>query len=256
MTFKVSFLLLFSLLAIDLSGQNALNDRGERTGKWTGYYPDSTIRYEGFFEDGAPVGTMKRYDTKGNLAMVMEFYPGTRGGRCLVELLSLSGKIQAKGIYQDQVKDSTWTYLSSDGSVRMTESYLRGKLEGEQRSYYPSGDLSQILHFKDNREHGKWIQFFSNGDTMLVAHYKLGVLDGSYKTYYPEHKEKISGIYRSGHMDGKWIYLSEEQELKSEIEYQMGVAISTDELERQYEEFIKMLEENEGKTPDPAEAIW
>ena len=253
---RATLLIVLSFFFVNLSGQNALNKRGERTGAWKGYYPDSTLRYEGNFQDGVPVGTMKRYDNRGNLAMLMRFYPGTNGSRCLVESLSLHGKVQARGVYQDQVKDSTWTYLSPNGEVRMTEEFYLGRLNGMQRSYYPSGELSQTLDFKDGKEHGKWIQYFTNGDTMLVAIYRKGMLNGPYRTFYPAHKKRISGMYKSGHMDGSWLYFTEEQELKSEIKYQMGVAISTDELEQQYEQFIKMLEESEGKIPDPAESSW
>ncbi|MDA3821159.1 MAG: hypothetical protein PF450_00910, partial [Bacteroidales bacterium] len=108
--------LVLVMFGISASGQNALNEKGLRTGPWKGTYPDSTLRYEATFANGKPVGLMKRYNKDGTIAASMNFYP--ESDRCQVKMYSSSGKVNAIGVYESQKKDSTWKYLGNNGSLR------------------------------------------------------------------------------------------------------------------------------------------
>jgi len=235
-------------ITVTLTGQNALDSNGQRTGRWQGFYPDGTVRYEAEFFKGEPVGTMKRFDEKGNLTATMNFYPGT--DRCFAEIYSTSGHVIARGVYEAQKKDSTWTYLRQDGSVSMVENYNGGTLSGPVENYYPSGRFSQQLHYTDGVKNGPWIRFFENGDTMLMAGYTEGVLHGSYTSYYSGGAVSITGQYHNSLKDSDWSYFSEEGELLSVIRYDKGEILNPEELEKSYERFIQSIEENVGNIPD------
>ncbi len=249
---RISYFMLLVLwiLPAGAVGQNALDSDGLRTGPWTGYYADSTIRYEAEFSSGKPVGRMKRYDQQGNLTATMDFYPGS--DRCFVKMYAKNGKLKARGIYEKQQKDSTWEYLGSNGTVRMIENYSLGELSGITETFYPSGNISRRMHYKSGIRQGPWIQFFENGDTMLVASYQDDQLHGAYNTFYQEARSQISGKYFRDVKDGDWNYYSEEGELVSVIKYDKGKVLNPEELERKYETFIQQLEETEGSIPDPA----
>ncbi|HKK81201.1 MAG TPA: hypothetical protein VJ909_03065, partial [Prolixibacteraceae bacterium] len=52
---------------------NQYNQHGEKTGYWEKYYDNGNIQYIGYFKNGMPVGSMKRYDKSGNLKATMFF---------------------------------------------------------------------------------------------------------------------------------------------------------------------------------------
>lgn len=244
-------LLLLLILPFAVNGQNEFDSNGKRTGPWEGYYSDGTLRYEAEFKSGKPVGLMKRYDEKGILTAVMDFYPGT--DRCYVEMYSKRGKVIAKGVYESQKKDSTWVYLRPDSSVSMVENYNIGELSGPTKNYYPSGNLSQKVHYNSGQKEGPWIRFFESGDTMMTATYRDGKLYGEYLSYYSNGEVSISGSYSRDLKDSDWTYYSEEGNVVSVIKYDQGDVLNPEELEKSYERFIQTIEENTGNFPDPAE---
>lgn len=243
----VSVILAFALSAFS---QNAYDANGQRTGEWTGYYPDTTLRYEATFEAGKPVGIMKRYDQDGILAVELNYYRGT--DRCAVKMFSPEGNVIALGVYDSQKKDSVWNYLGNDGTVRMIEKYKKGNLTDTTKSFYPSGKLSRIIAYSNNKKDGIWMQYFENGDTMMIASYTDDQLHGDYVAYYPKGKVQISGKYYYDLKDGDWKYYSEEEELLTVLKYNKGEILNPDVLEQSYEKFIKNIEENIGNFPDPA----
>ena len=70
--------LVLGLTFPDLLAQNLLDDAGRKTGPWKAYYPDSSLRYEGTFAAGKPVGEMKRYHPGGALAARLSYSEDSR----------------------------------------------------------------------------------------------------------------------------------------------------------------------------------
>ncbi|MCF8225420.1 MAG: hypothetical protein K9J30_06045 [Bacteroidales bacterium] len=244
----ICFLVPFMLLnTFYLSGQNLLNENGKKIGHWKGYYPDSTLKYEGSFINGKPVGTMKRYDIMGVLSATMDFYPGT--DRCYAVIYTGRGKVGAEGVYDTQLKDSVWTYYGNNGTVRLTETYNRDTLHGNVEFYYPSENKSQQLHYDSGIKDGPWIKFFENGDTMLITSYNNGILSGPYRTFYPEKKMQISGVYIDDVKDGDWKYFDENGDTIMILKYRMGDLLNPEVLEDQYEEFLE-FEQNDSMDTD------
>lgn len=240
-------LLIFSTT---LPAQNAYDSNGKRTGPWKGYYNDTTLRYEAIFNDGKPVGQMRRYDPNGSLAVTMDYYSGT--DRCFTRMYDTDGSVRAEGVYDNREKDSTWIYMDRNGTVTMKEHYENGVLSGVTETYYPSGKRAQQLHYDYGEKHGPWIRFFENGDTMLKAHYVGGMLHGEYLSLYPGGKVQIAGNYHKDLKDGDWNYYSEEGDSLTVLKYDKGRVLNPEVMEKQVDQFLRMIEENEGTIPDPA----
>ncbi len=82
----------------------------------------------------------------------------------MLKLYYKNGKPAAEGWYVNQEKDSVWTYYSEfDGSVRIREEYLAGKLDGKVKSYYASGEISEEVEWKQDVKEGSWMQYYENG---------------------------------------------------------------------------------------------
>ena len=236
---------------LNLTGQNQFDEQGKKTGLWKGYYPDSTIRYEGTFKQGKPHGLMKRYDKDGVLSITLNYkYPQPE--RCFATLYSPGGKKKATGVYHQRSKDSTWTYYGMDEIVYLVENYSMGILNGKAHYYYPTGKIAQIMRFEDGLKNGPWLKFFESGDTMMVANYEDDILEGKYYTYYEEGDIQIDGAYKSDLKHGDWEYFSMEGDTMFVIKYDNGKVMNPEVMEARYEEFIQTIEEKEGNMPDPA----
>ena len=239
---KYFTILIFLSVSIHTFCQNAFDENGLRTGPWIGYYPDSTIRYEANFENGNPVGRMKRYDSNGVLNAIMHFYDGS--DRCLVKIYSSGGSIKAEGVYDSQLKDSTWIYFAADGRIRMIENFNMGALNDTSKSFYPSGHIAGKVYYSENKKEGALVQFFENGDTMVIANYKDDFLDGDFFSFDPSTQIQISGKYYKDLKDGNWCYYSEEGDTLAFLKYDKGEILNPAVLDESYEQFIKKIEKD------------
>ena len=154
-----------------LQAQNLVDEEGRKTGHWKVNYPNGRTLYEADFVEGKPHGEMLRYHESGLVRARMIFEAGSQ--RSYTHLYYESGKPAAEGWFVDQSKDSIWTYYSEfDGSVRIRESYVNGKLHGLSLSYYPNGGTSEELEWKQNVKDGAWNQYYKNGVPRLSGNYK------------------------------------------------------------------------------------
>jgi antitoxin component YwqK of YwqJK toxin-antitoxin module len=214
-----SALLLFGMLA--LQAQNLLDEQGRKTGHWKVEYPSGSTLYEADFVEGNPVGTMVRYYENGAVKARMEFEAG--GDRSLTHLFYNNGKLAAVGWYTKQLKDSVWTYYSElDGSVRVREPYLEGKLDGVVRSYYPDGKISEEVSWKQNLKEGPWKRYYQDGTPRLSGHFKNGLQDGSYEVFYSNGTNQIKGEYLDDKSQGTWYFYDEDGNAIDSLEYLHG----------------------------------
>lgn len=229
-------LLLFGVLA--LQGQNLVDGEGRKTGRWKVEYPNGKTLYEADFVEGRPVGEMVRYYENGGVRVRMIFEPG--GDRSQARLFYKSGKPAAKGWYVKQEKDSVWTYYSEfDGSVRIREPYLEGKLDGVARSYYATGEISEEVEWKQNVKEGHWIQYYKNGVPRLSGQYKNGLLHGSYEVYYSNRTIKIRGTYLKNKSHGTWRFYDETGKEIYALEYLNGVPADLEKYESWIQDTLK-----------------
>ena len=204
-----------------LQGQNQLDEQGRKTGHWKVEYPGGGTQYEADFVEGRPVGEMLRYYENGALRARMLF--DAESPRSFVYLFYEDAKPAAEGIYMDQLKDSVWTYYSEhDASVRLREAYVMGKLHGTTRSYYPDGQVSEEVEWKENIKDGPWKQYFTNGTIRLSGRYEKGLLQGTYEVYYPDGTIEIRGDYLDNRSHGMWRFYDESGEEVYALEYENG----------------------------------
>jgi antitoxin component YwqK of YwqJK toxin-antitoxin module len=226
---------------LSMQGQNLVDVEGRKTGHWKVEYPNGRTLYEANFEEGHPVGEMVRYYESGGLRARMLFETGSK--RSYVYLFYTNAKPAAEGWYVDQVKDSVWTYYSEfDGSVRIRETYLDGKQHGLSSSYYPVGEISEEVEWKQNVKEGAWKQYYINGVPRLIAHYKNGVLQGSYEVYFSDKTIKIRGSYLDNKSHGTWVYYDETGKEVYTLEYVNGAPADIEKYELWIQDSLKNYE--------------
>lgn len=224
-----------------LHGQNLLDEQGLKTGPWKVDYPNGRIQYEATFRQGKPVGEMVRYYENGAVRARMVF--DTIAERNYTRLYYQNGSLAAEGRFVQQVKDSVWTYYSEfDGTVRITEPYDSGKLQGIVRRYYPAGSVSEEVHWDQHQKSGPWRRYYQDGSLRLESSYAENKLNGGYAVYSPDSTIKVRGTYLDNLSNGTWSYYDESGNVAYSIEFMNGVAVDQEKYMQIMQDSLKRFE--------------
>ena len=255
---KFSFLLFLMLPALSAAQSftrgdtlfNQTDTKGRQQGFWEKRYPNELLQYKGFFKDGHPSGEFLRYYEEGPLKALMHFSDDGQVSRA--KLYYQDGQLAGEGKYVGNLKDSTWNYYSFfGGQLAFVENYHAGKKEGLSTKFYPDGNVSEKLEWKNDLKHGNWEQYYPDGTLLLKSAYHNGKLNGEYLIYHPDGQTSINGRYVYDQREGEWNYFEETGELRLSLIYRKGIALNQDELDQKELEFLNKLEKNKGRFSEP-----
>lgn len=199
-------LYIFLLGSSIMFGQNALNQKGNRHGKWSGIYEDTkNLRYEGEFNDGKEIGVFYLYDnTKKKVVISTRDYT-RKDGLVLETFFDQAGNKISEGTLKNKQKHGKWTYYFKGSKQVMSEdNYLNGKLNGESKTYFKNGVLLESKNYKDDLLEGKYQRF---SEKKLLLHnlmYVNGKLNGPGEYYTSSGKIYTKGEYKDNMKIGKW----------------------------------------------------
>lgn len=217
MRLKIVVLLLFFCGIFSISAQeklNQFNKSGERIGNWVRYYDNGKIRYQGQFENGKEVGVFKFYSmvNSENPIIIKTFSEKT--GIANVEFFSEEGLLESQGEMQDENRIGRWLFYLSDGKTLVSEeNYKKGVLNGESKTYYRSGKITEIKHYEDGKLKGNLKRFSDEGILLDDLNYENGKLNGLANYYNTFGKLRSTGSYVNDERVGKWHYFENEEEV-------------------------------------------
>ncbi len=100
------------------------------------------------------------------------------------------------------LKSGTYYEYYNDNICKKAETYNSGKLD-RLVLYYPSGNKSAEIPFKDNLKHGTANEWFEDGNLSSIREYKFGHLDGFTRLFFKNHSIVTSLIsYKKDVRDG------------------------------------------------------
>lgn len=175
---------LSSHLALAQNGINQVDSEGKRHGVWKKYYNNDRVRYVGRFEHGKEVGIFKFYSASNsdNPVIVKEF--NDSNDMALVSFYTPSGALESKGKMRGKEREGKWLFYHPDGkSVMSEENYVNGKLEGVYKTFYPSGEPTEITYYKNGMLDGNYKKYSIKGFLFQDFNYSKGKLNGM-ATYY------------------------------------------------------------------------
>jgi len=73
---------------------------------------------------------------------------------------------------------------------------------GIGKTYYDSGKLETIIHFKDGILEGNGVGYYESGKIKLTFHYSKGSINGPTKSYYESGKLETEKNFIDGKLDG------------------------------------------------------
>lgn len=210
-------------------------------------YPDGTLRYEGRFRAGKPVGEMKRYYPDGKLQARMDY----RGDTVEAVLYSRKSDCFMRGKYVGQKKQGPWEYFK-DGCLLMKEIYRDHVLNGIAVRFFSTGKPSEEKGWVDGKPDGMWKLYYDNGQLRMVAGLKAGKLDGEVKAYNYQGVLRSEGTYRNDLKEGTWIYFDDSGTEVRRKNYRAGISDTAEEDELEESRQLDRLLSGVKKIPDPA----
>ncbi len=214
--------LLFSSAVGFSQDENKIDAKGKKQGLWKKYHPNGMIRYKGNFKDDKPVGEFLYFYDSGKLEVKITHF----GDESYANTYYETGELKATGKYENQLKDSVWTYYGIEGYKMAEEFYLSGKREGSWKVYFPNGQVAEEKEYTNDFENGIWKQYFSDGKEKMSATYENGELEGRATYYGMNEKKAVSGVFVRGARDGFWTFYEKDgKTVKKKEEYKNGVRV-------------------------------
>lgn len=210
-----------------VAGEGNVLDDGNKDGHWKEFFTDGSLKAEGNYEDGKPVGEWKYYH--------------------------LNSKVEQSGKFNKQGKpDGRWKWYYEDGKLLREENYHNGLRDGLLSEYDEDGKLIQEGEFVNGEEDGPWI--YLTGDDYVKGNFRDGLRtgmwysfllsrnddktdsllmfkgnfiddlpDGKHIRYWENGKVHDEGLFVMGRKEGDWMIYNSDGTLFLIITYKDGV---------------------------------
>lgn len=256
---KIAIIALLALPAIS-SAQNVGQEadtllnytdiNGLKQGHWIKKHANGKVQYEAYFIDGKPVGEFKRFDTYGNLYVVLNY--NQTSTMADATFYHRSGKICATGRYAGHDKDSIWLYYSDGGTLYLQESYKKGLKDGLFIQYTSERKKLEEVTWKDDKKNGPWRKYYSSGNKKFEVNFDNGVLNGEGLVYYENGVLNKKGKYVNNLMEGSWLIFDANGNYQKQYVYKHGYC---EELAKEQNDEINELESHKNEIEGPEEYI-
>lgn len=132
----------------------------------------------------------------------------------------IDNKIESYEQYKNGLLDGETAWFSrTTGKKIFSEFYSKGKLNGEQKTYYDNGKLKSIVKYVNDRVNGI-ISYDINGKILHQSNFENG--NGTWKFFWSNGKLSEEGKYTAGRKDGIWKRYSQNGNLESTVIYDKG----------------------------------
>ncbi len=245
-------LLLFTLPTLVFSQEektNRLNDMGQKTDYWIVLDQDGNKKYEGFFLEGHPVGTLTRYYPDGVVKAIMDH--DSTGVNVEAKIYDELGKLWAQGQYIKQLKEGKWNYYGSQGEVLIEINYKADQINGQAIRYFVNGKIMEKTNWSDNAMHGIQQIFNEQGDKTTEIYYRNNQMDGAYLVFYPGGELAVKGHYHQNLKEGEWIYYFINGKIDYSLTYSEGKPLNSEILDQRQKEVFDQYEKNRNLVKDP-----
>ena len=182
-------------------------------------YDDGTLKYEGVYSEGEPIGTHYHYiqklrcdsslfrrDDTTDIFIRKVFCRNVPVPDSAIEYFS--GVMIAKGAV-DSVRNRVglWSEYHNTGEFRGKGLYKDGNRIGDWEFFYAGGKLEQKGKYdKKGRAQGVWKWFYEGGKLMREENYVNGKREGDLTDYDEEGNILLKGAYIDNLKEGKWVY--------------------------------------------------
>lgn len=182
--FVKPIILLFLFLFIFQEGRaqqdiNQFDKDNNRHGVWKKFYSNERVRYVGSFNHGKEIGTFKYYSASNsdNPIIIKKFHDND--DLADVQFFTETGVLESEGKMRGKNREGKWFYYHVDGKTVMSEeNYLNGKLDGDYKTFFPTGEPTEIASYKNGLLDGNYKKYSIKGFLYQDFNYSQGKLNG------------------------------------------------------------------------------
>lgn len=182
------------------------------------YYDDGTLKYEGPYVQGYPVGTHYHYKKVYRCDSTLVPRDDTSNVYIKKQICRNKPMPDSAFVYDNgfliekgpidslRRKQSLWEEYYYSGELRGKGKYKDNVKTGEWKYFYPNGKLEQKGKYINGKPDGPWIWYYENGNVLLEENYIKGKREGEFKEYTQEGKILTTGMYLDDNKEGLWLY--------------------------------------------------
>jgi len=142
-------------------------------------------------------------------------------GQC--ETCFSNGVLERRITFLDGKEDGADTTFYRSGCRKVIRNHMRGEENGQWLYYYDStASLAWEMNYLVGEKQGKQIFFGPKGDTTLWETYKNGLLNGKKRTYYAGSKIEKEISYEAGQLNGSFKKFSIDSVLLNDLNFKNG----------------------------------
>lgn len=142
-------------------------------------------------------------------------------GTC--ETCHMNGVLERRISFVNGKENGVDTTYYKTGCPQVIRSHMNGQEHGQWLYLYDSTEyVAWEMNYMLGNKHGKHIFFTKEGDTTRWENYNNGLLDGVKRTYYPKSKIKSEVAYKNGVLDGAFKIYNYEGVVIEELNYKDG----------------------------------
>ena len=207
---------------------------GQPDGYWRTYYVTGVVKSEGKRTNFLLDSIWNFYNQSGELVQSISYKIGEKNGFCL------------RYRYDNPLRPGQATLVSK-------ELYVNGKKEGNSYYYFPTGELKQIVFYKENKKQGIAREFNTDSvlisllqynDNYLVDRERINRVDnqgrkqGTFRDYYSNGKIKREENYLDNQLHGYYREYDGKGNLVMAMRYERGQIM--EEIDEDLKELLDM----------------
>lgn len=173
---------------------------GKRTGNWTWYFEDGSLKAKEHYVNGKVDGVQEYFYKNGNPSSRESYAAGTLNG--VTTVYYYGGNIKSITNYKAGKKDGAAKSFFSNGNLYEEYNSLNGELHGISREYYKNGNLKNISNYVNGKLDGNYKLFDESGKLGSEGKIIKDKPEGEWKLYYPSGKLKEKRSYVAGERSG------------------------------------------------------
>ena len=141
-----------------------------------------------------------------------------------IKSFSEDGKLVSETMLRNNKPQGNWTFWDSNGNLKLTENYEKGKLEGI-RTEYKNGKKIKETNYEKGGKNGITTTYFSNKKKKSTINFLRGQLNGPYVVYDKNGKVNHRGSYLQNNKHGNWYYYDSSGDIIKQLSYKKGKLI-------------------------------
>ncbi|GAB4091654.1 tetratricopeptide repeat protein [Flaviaesturariibacter terrae] len=194
------------------------NDKGERDGLLTLFYPDGKVHQTIPYKNGSIEGTVTSFYPDGTKEFEIAYKDGDKDG--LDKTWHPNGKLQQVGYYKEGDQDGDWSTFNLDGTPDEHYTYRDNDLTGYSESYLANGRLDNETVYD-----GGWLRAINQYDSTgkRIFHTELNNKSSRYTSIYPNGQKRYDGQYEYGDYQGKMTHYYFNGKVQREKTYDRGL---------------------------------